>query len=71
MKQAESNFDELLSTLKARKSKFLNEMREHFDGELKKMEETEDDWVRKQELSQRILELQTSNDDIKLIEEAK
>ena len=40
MKQAESNFDELLSTLKARKSKFLNEMKEHFDGELKKMEET-------------------------------
>ena len=35
------------------------------------MQETEDEWVRKQELSQKILELQTSNDDIKLIEEAK
>lgn len=35
------------------------------------MENTEADWVRKQELSQKILQLQTSKDDIKIMEEGK
>lgn len=32
IKQAESSFDELISTLKNRKVKFVNEIREHFNS---------------------------------------
>lgn len=68
LKQAEGSFDELISILKSRKNKFLAEVKEHFNGQLQKVEDTEAEWVRKQELSQKILLLQTSKDDVKLMD---
>jgi len=56
--------------MKARKAKFLEELREHFSGQIENIDKSEDEWLQKQEMSQKILKLQTSNDDLKLMEEA-
>lgn len=41
LKQAENNFDEIISTLKTRKAKFLEEFAEHFNKQLDLIVEAE------------------------------
>jgi hypothetical protein len=48
----------------------LEEVREHFSQQIENIDHSEEDWLNKQEVSQKILKLQTSNDDLKLMEEA-
>lgn len=68
---SETYFDELILTLKQRKTKFLQELRGYFESQVEEIDRKEDEWLRKQEISQRILKLQTSKDDVKLMEEAE
>ena len=70
LRQAERYYDDLIATLKARRGHFLDELRSHFQTQIDSIDEFEDEWVRKQELSQKILKLQTSDDDMKLMEES-
>ena len=70
MSKSEKYFDELIATMKSRKTKFLEELREHFAGQIENIDKSEEEWLQKQEMSQKILKLQTSNDDLKLMEEA-
>lgn len=70
MQRSEKYFDELISTLKARKTKFMDELRGHFNEQIEAIDHSEEEWLEKQEVSQRILKLQTSKDDLKLMEEA-
>ena len=48
----------------------MDEIREHFSSQIEKIDKSEEEWLNKQEVSQKILKLQTSNDDLKLMEEA-
>ena len=68
---AEGSFDEVILALKNRKTKFLNQLRQHFGQQLAAVEAAESDWLDKQQISQKILELQGSTDDVKIIEEAR
>jgi ElaB/YqjD/DUF883 family membrane-anchored ribosome-binding protein len=70
LSKSEKLFDDLIATLKSRKVKFLDELREHFSGQIENIDRSEEEWLQKQEMSQKILKLQTSNDDLKLMEEA-
>ena len=70
LKEAGKSYDDLISTLKARRSKFLGELNEHFQTQVDTIDQYEDEWLRKQELSLKILKLQASSDDLKLVEEA-
>jgi hypothetical protein len=70
LQRSEKYFDELISTLKTRKAKFLEELRGHFSEQIESIDRSEEEWLEKQEVSQRILKLQTSKDDLKLMEEA-
>ena len=69
--KSEKYFDDLIATVKSRKAKFLEELREHFSCQIENIDKSEDEWLQKQEISQKILKLQTSNDDLKLMEEAQ
>lgn len=67
---SEKYFDDLIATLKGRKLRFLEELREHFSEQIEGIDRSEEEWLFKQEVSQKILKLQTSTDDLKLMEEA-
>lgn len=70
LQKSEKFFDELISTLKTRKASFLEELRGYFAQQIEFIDKNEEDWLQKQEVSQKILKLQTSKDDMKLMEEA-
>ena len=70
LKEAGKYYDDLISTLKARRSKFLGELNEHFQSQVDTIDQYEEEWLRKQELSLKILKLQASSDDLKLVDES-
>jgi hypothetical protein len=71
IQRSEKYFDELISTLKSRKLKFLDELRTYFSSQVEFIDHSEEQWLQKQEISQKIIKLQTSKDDLKLVEEAR
>lgn len=48
----------------------MDELRGHFNEQIEAIDRSEEEWLEKQEISQHILKLQTSKDDLKLMEEA-
>ena len=60
LQKSEKFFDELISTLKTRKASFLEELRGYFAQQIEFIDKNEEDWLQKQEVSQKILKLQTS-----------
>jgi hypothetical protein len=45
-------------------------LRSYFAEQIDFIDQSEEEWLQKQEVSQKILKLQTSKDDMKLMEEA-
>lgn len=43
--KSEKYFDDLIATMKVRKSKFLEELREHFSGQIENIDKSEDEWL--------------------------
>ena len=48
IQKSEKDFDELIATLKTRRQKFLEELREHFSSQIANIDHSEDEWQEKQ-----------------------
>lgn len=71
IKKIEDCFNSIISTLKKRKSELMSEVLEKFTNEKDKIQNDEDSWIDKQEISYKVLELSKDPNDANILLNAK
>lgn len=71
IKKIEDSFNSIISTLKKRKSEIMSEILEKFTTEKDQIQNDEDSWIDKQDMSVKVLELSKDPNDTNLLLNAK
>lgn len=71
IKKIEDSFNSIISTLKKRKSEIMSEVLEKFATEKDQIQNDEDSWIDKQDMSVKVLELSKDPNDANLLLNAK
>ena len=71
VKKVDEVFKEIITTLKKRKNDLINDVLERFNNEREMITSEENNWIDKQEISDRLLGLSKDVDDISLLANSK